>query len=284
MAYAFLHERGLIGLSGEDAREFLQGLVSNDIRRLQEGGAVYAALLSPQGKFLHDFFIALRGGIFFLDVDKVHLPNLMQRLNLYKLRSKVTIAEEKNSAVAAIWDAEFSIKNSEFSFPDPRLRQLGYRIMGNAEVIEQRCQAQHLQAGDYDRMRLELGVPDGARDMVADKSLLLEFGFEDLHGVDFNKGCYVGQEVTARSKHRAQLRKFIYQVKAHETLPPAGTPVFLGETEIGQMRSSSENIGLALLKLADVEMAEKSNKELYAGAISLKATLPQWVIHRPAAE
>jgi len=267
--HAMLTDRAVISLSGDDAREFLQGLISNDVRKLEDGQMIYAALLSPQGKFLHDFFVLLRGGVFYLDVDASRAADLLQRLNIYKLRSKVSINLENKLRVAASWGGGGN------GISDPRLPQLGYRIIG--EVLAE-------GADDYERHRLELGIPDGAKDMLFDKSLLLEFGFEDLHGVDFNKGCYVGQEVTARSKHRGQVRKFIYQVHANAALPPAGTPIFLGDAESGQMRSSRGNIGLAILRVMDVDAAQKSNKEFHSGNVMLKASLPQWVIHKPSPE
>jgi len=273
MRYATLPRR-IIEVSGDDAAAFLQGLVSNDVSRLQKGEAVYAALLTPQGKFLHDFFLVPQGASILIDCDKDSLPDLLARLTMYKLRSKVTIGAKENLGVAAIWGNQ---KPEMEVFPDPRLAQLGWRAVGDINAIASGCKPATFD--DYERFRLELGVPDGARDMVRDKSLLLEFGFEDLHGVDFKKGCYVGQEVTARSKYRGQVRRFIYQVRADKVLPPAGTPVVLADVPVGELRSVAGNIGLALLKVEAVEKAQ----EFHAAGVACKAALPSWVLHPPKA-
>jgi len=304
MHYTHLAGRALIECSGEDASVFLQGLVSNDVSRLRDGVAVYAALLAPQGKFLHDFFLLPWQNSILIDCDSQSLPDLLQRLKAYRLRSKVTVgAMAENIGVAAIWDDPdvkcqmSNVKNSTslpfdscpltFAFPDPRLPQLGWRIVGDIVAISAWCQGQGMQPADdtaYDRLRLELGVPEGVCDMVREKSLLLEFGFEDLHGVDFRKGCYVGQEVTARSKYRGQVRRFIYAVRAVAgTLPASGTPVMLGDAPAGELRSGLGSIGLALLKVAEVEKANRSGADLYAEGAVLKAMLPPWVSHPPKA-
>ncbi len=291
MRYLRLAHRALIACSGEDVPAFLQGLVSNDVSRLKKGEAVYAALLTPQGKFLHDFFLLPWQNSILVDCDRPSLPDLWQRLNMYKLRSKVTVAAKEDIGVVALWgdkDSGFGIQDSGFEvFPDPRLPQLGYRIVGETAAIEAWCVDRKMDQSsieEYDRLRLELGIPEGTRDMIQNKSLLLEFGFEDLHGVDFKKGCYVGQEVTARSKYRGQVRRFIYQVRAaNGTLPPPGTPVMLDDAPIGELRSSAGNIGLALLKVAEVEKANATRAGLRIGDIPLTASIPPWVTHPPVA-
>jgi len=283
--------RRLIELSGDEAAVFLQGLVSNDVSRLHKGDAVYAALLTPQGKFLHDFFLLSWQNSILIDCDRDALPDLLSRLTMYKLRSKVIIAAlPENRGVAAIWgNQEPEIRNQKPEiriFPDPRLAQMGWRAVGEIEAVKSWCSDQKAgqnSSEDYDRLRLELGVPEGARDMIREKSLLLEFGFEDLHGVDFRKGCYVGQEVTARSKYRGQVRKFIYQAHAADALPLPGTPVMLEGVPAGELRSSAGNIGLALLNVAMVEKAQAGNMNFHAEGIAFKPTLPPWVAHPPKA-
>lgn len=265
--YAILPQRGVISVLGDDRVDFLQGLVTNDVRKLSGGHALYAALLSPQGKFLHDFFLISRGDAILIDCDKAQLPTLLKRLSMYKLRSKVSI-EATDMGVAAAWGTSAP----EHGFADPRLPELGFRIIGDVATAD-------ASEEDYERHRLMLGVPDGARDMIENKSLLMEFGFEDLHGVDFSKGCYVGQEVTARSKHRGQVRRFIYSVRAGEALPPAGTKVTLDGAEVGEIRSSLGETGLALLRVEAVQKAEA----FQCGNTRLKASLPEWVTHPPKA-
>lgn len=283
MLYSLLPQRALISLSGADAEIFLQGLVSNDVHKLKPGMAMYAALLSPQGKFLHDFFLYRRGDAILLDADKARLPDLLARLSLYKLRAKVAIETlPESEGIIAMWEEKNSppyvlpAGGGNILVSDPRLPPLGYRLIGDAEKIKTFAAAQGWKEetpAAYDAMRIGLGVPDGAYDMIIDRSFLLEFGFEYLHGVDFSKGCYVGQEVTARSKHRAQLRKSLYQVKsAGAELPPPETKIMAGETEIGQLRSHAGSIGLAVLK---VEEAAKGN--LRAGEMEITASRPLWM-------
>jgi folate-binding protein YgfZ len=283
MHYSQLLNRKLIEISGDDAVVFLQGLVSNDVARLKEGDAAYAALLSPQGKFLHDFFLLRQHDTILMDCDAASLSDLLARLAMYKLRAKVTISAKEELGIVAVWGDQ---KSPMGGFADPRLTDMGWRIPGNVKAICDQCEQQGIRAAApdaYERLRLESGLPDGARDMVRDKSLLLEFGFEDLHGVDFAKGCYVGQEVTARSKYRGQVRKFIYRVEAHETLPETGTPVTLDGAPAGEIRSSLGNAGLALLGVAAVEKAYAENKHFMAGNAVFKAILPSWVSHPPKA-
>ncbi len=286
MHYALLPQRALMSLFGEDTVPFLQGLVSNDVTKLKEGAAMYAALLSPQGKFLHDFFLYKRGEAILLDIDKARLPDLVQRLKMYKLRSKVAIEVlPESEGVVAVWGIPSPLRGEEL-FADPRLPELGCRIVGDRAKIKTFCEEKKWQAvasDAYDRMRLELGVPDGARDMIIDRSFLLEFGFEDLHGVDFNKGCYVGQEVTARSKFRAQLRKSLYQVKSDGAeLPPPGTRVTAGGTEIGELRSHSGDTGLAILRIEEVG---KATAPLMAAGVTIaSAAIPNWIASPPSSD
>lgn len=274
MPHAVLSQRAIIRLSGDDTLSFLQGLVSNDVLRLQEGGVVYAAMLTPQGKFLHDFFIYRWRGAIYLDVNKIHEPDLLIRLRMYRLRAKIEIETVTHKGVAAVWD-EPSLKPEAdlLAVRDPRYVPLGWRVLGDIDILASWCKAQG-EAGDYEAMRIAHGIPDGEIDMIAGKSLLLEFGFEDLHGVDFNKGCYVGQEVTARSKHRGQVRKFLYQVKADAPLPPPGTPVVQDSTQVGELCSVAGNTGLAQLR------TESADAVLYAKDVKITVTLPPWVTTR----
>jgi tRNA-modifying protein YgfZ len=270
MQYTPLPDRALLKLSGEDTVSFLQGLVSNDVAKLKPGQAVYAALLSPQGKYLHDFFLIADGDAVLLDGEKHRLDDLLKRLQLYKLRSKVTIDRlPENIGVAALWGKGDAPKDA---FADPRLPQLGWRMIGDMGKI---LGFERATPEDYDRHRLALGVPDGSRDMTPDRSLLLECGFEELHGVDFKKGCYVGQEVTARSKFRAQLRKFLYQVTSLAgELPEAGTEIKAGDTVVGEMRSHAGNTGLALVRTEELESSKGA--AILAAGLPVTVALPAW--------
>jgi folate-binding protein YgfZ len=288
MPYSFLPHRQLLRLTGDDTIPFLQGLISNDISHLDEGRMLYSALLSPQGKFLHDFFIVRWKGIYWLDCDASRMPDLQARLMLYRLRSKVTIEPAGDDMVVAVaWDAEIpAVTNPDYVVAvDPRLASMGVRAVGTREALEHYLGAETaLPAAAYDAWRISHAVPDGIRDMIADKSLLLEFGYEQLHGVDFNKGCYVGQEVTARSKFRAQLKKALYLVRAESgDLPEAGTQILGGEVVAGELRSSAGGIGLALLRPAELETISQSGFPLRAGHVVITAEIPSWWAQENAA-
>ena len=276
MPYAPLNNRSLIALSGDDTLPFLQGLVSNDVLRLPQTGIVYAALLTPQGKFLHDFFILAQDDKVLIDCENDRRSELMQRLLKYRLRSKVTLETVDDLSVSALWNEPPPTGRGITFFPDPRISALGWRILSKSEELT--ASFTQVNEEDYDLHRLTLGVPEGGRDLIPEKSFLLPFGFEDLHGVDFNKGCYVGQEVTARSKHRGQLRKYIYQVTgSQKDLPAAGTPIYCNDTLVGEMHSSRGSIGLAVLNRDEVEKAHALHINLRCGDQLLKERLPDWV-------
>jgi folate-binding protein YgfZ len=270
MFYTPLLQRSVLAVSGADAESFLQGLISNDIRKLAPGTMLYAAMLSPQGKFLHDFFLARRGDAILMDCDGARVNDLVSRLTLYKLRAQVAI-ERLSENMGALWgsNSALSTQHSALIFPDPRLAEMGYRIIGAIDTSEW----QQADIAAYEMHRLTLGVPDGAQDMLIDKSFLLEVGFEQLHGVDFNKGCYVGQEVTARSKFRGQVRKHLYQVQGERELPPLGTKIMQDGAEVGELRSHAGTIGLAIIRIEAVE----KNTPLTADGVTISASFPSWV-------
>ncbi len=289
-----LADRGVIGLAGEDARAFLQGLISNDIARVAPGRAIYAALLTPQGKFLFDFLIAEAADGLLLDVEAHRAADLARRLSLYRLRAKVRIADLGGSwrvfALQGERAAERTGLGSEagsarpfgggVAFVDPRLAPLGVRAIVPAAGGPEALAALGLHPGtaaDYDRHRLALGVPDGSRDIAVDKSFLLECNVEELNGIDFDKGCYVGQELTARTKFRATVRKRLFRVDVDGPMPEPGTPILLGDKEAGIMRSGIDGVGLALLRLEIVDEARASGAPLVAGSSRLTPVKPDWV-------
>jgi folate-binding protein YgfZ len=291
--YALLPERGLVRLSGSDARGFLQALVSNDVDRLGRQQAIYAALLTPQGKYLHDFFVVAWAGALWLDCERSRQADLQRRLTLYRLRSKLDITDANGEfAVAAVFGGEAPAalglpaeggRGREHAggivYVDPRLPELGARailpLAGAAAALAALGFAPAAD-GDYDAHRLSLGVPDGSRDLEVEKTLLLEAQFEALHGVDFAKGCYVGQELTARTKYRGLLKRQLYQVEGEAPLPPPGTPVMSGTSEAGTMRTSRGRTGLALLRIEEVAAAESGGTPLLAGQVRIRAISPIW--------
>ncbi len=270
---SILSDRAVIAVRGEDARTFLQGLITNDINKVTRQTAIFAALLSPQGKFLHDFFIMELEGNLLLETAKATATDVIKRLSMYKLRAKVEIAEMPHMRVGAEW-GQIGISNLESGnfvlYKDPRLAELGNRfILYNSEF--QILNSQNESA--YELHRLKLGVPEGNADLTYNRSFPMQWGYDKLNAIDFNKGCYVGQEVTARSKHLGELRKLVHQVTADKELPPKDTPVMSGEKEVGTMAGSMGAVGLALLNIE----AAHSGKPLYTGGIEIKASLPQWI-------
>ena len=235
-----LPSRAVLSVSGADRVSFLQGLVSNDVALAGPGRAVWAALLTPQGKWLADFFILSDGERLLLDVEAAQRDDLARRLTRFRLRAQVAIAPETLDVYAG-WDG-FAPLGPAFpkAVPDPRLAQAGWRILGNDLPVS-------ADAADYDLHRLRLGLPDGSRDMEAEKSTLLEAGFDELGGVSWSKGCYMGQELTARTKYRGLIKRRLMPVSA-AALPAPGTPVLRDGAEVGSLRSSRGGIGLALLR------------------------------------
>lgn len=270
MAYDFLTDRLVFMIAGDDAIPFLQGLITNDATKLAAGEPLYAALLSPQGKFLHDFFLIPHEGAILLDTNRERADDLLKRLNLYKLRSKVIITPQLGLSVMASWREQIETKDVT-AITDPRMPALGTRLYGAREALEQIAISR--EHANYEAHRIALAVPDGAKDMQYDKSLLLEFEFESLNGVSFSKGCYVGQEVTARSKFRGQVRKSIYAVESDAPLPPAGTPVMSSSNTVGELKSVSGLRGIALLHN---EQLEKS-AVIITGNVTLHCHHPVWI-------
>jgi tRNA-modifying protein YgfZ len=291
--YVLLADRGVLALRGGDAQTFLQGLLSNDVAEISDERAGYGALLTPQGKFLFDLFIAQEGAQLLLESEAVRLEQLLRRLLMYRLRSKVEIEDvSARFAVAALIgddvpglldlpDRPGAARALEqgLVFIDPRLARLGARALlpkDAATAILADLGFTEIEHAAYERLRLTLGVPDGSRDLVVEKSTLLESGFEELNGVDFAKGCFVGQELTARMKYRGLVRKRLMPVTFTGAPPPPGTIIRLGGREAGEMRSGIDGQGLALLRLEQVEKAKAEGLPLMAGDTEILPVAPAW--------
>jgi tRNA-modifying protein YgfZ len=288
---AMLQSRAVLNVSGPDARSFLQGLVTNDMNRVSRERALYAALLTPQGKFLFDFFIVEDDG-FWLDCAADRAADLKKRLTMYKLRADVKISDEADLAIAAVAGAAPPGLPAQaepgqawpvcggVAFADPRLIELGFRLIAPRIQLEADIAAAGVPVADeaaYDRHRLALGIPEGGVDIEPDKSFLLESNFDELHGVDFRKGCYVGQELTARTKHRGTIRKRLIPVNVSGPLPAPGTPVTAGEVTLGEVRSGRGGRALALIRLDRYETARTSGERLTAGEAGLTLDPPEWL-------
>ena len=287
--FVVLDDRGILAVSGPDRRAFLQGLVSNDVDKIAADRALYAALLTAQGKYLHDFIMAAAGEAIWLDAEAARLADLKRRLSIYRLRAKVTLDELPELAVAAVFgDGVFGVLNlpeqpgaarpfaGGLALVDPRLAALGARvILPRTELREALVAAGVAQAdfAAYDRHRLALGIPDSSRDLIVEKSILLESGFDELNGVDWQKGCYIGQELTARTKYRGLIKKRLFPVRIDGPTPAPGTVLSLDGKEAGEMRSSRDGFGLALLRLD----AAAQDRGLSADGATLAAMRPDWM-------
>lgn len=290
MPYALLESRGLIAIEGEDTDTFLQGLISYDVTKVTAEQAGYSAFLTAQGKFLHDFFLIRVGNRLVLDCEGERLADLKKRLGMYKLRAKVTLSDVSDEfAVTVAWDggmaAAFGLgdeagaameRDGGAVYVDPRLATAGVRA-----VLPKAAAATMAAAGlepsseaEYDRARMALGLADGSRDMAIEKALLLENGFEELNGVDWRKGCYMGQELTARTRYRGLVKKRLLPVAIDGPTPQPGTPILLGGKEAGEMRSGTDGLGLALMRLEYLSQAET----FQCGEATLRPSKPDWVV------
>lgn len=291
-----LPDRGLVGLGGIDAREFLQNLVSNDVRRLAPDCTIYALLLTPQGKFLYDFFVVEiahkeAGTQLLLDCERDRVDDLISRLTLYRLRANVVIENlsdhfEVRAAFGGPAAIEIGLNAAPGStrfeaggavFVDPRLADLGIRAILPLGQSLKITSAQTAAVDDYELHRLRLGVPDGSHDLDVNRTFPLEAGLEDLHAIDYGKGCYVGQELTARTHYRGTVRKRLFPVTVDGPLPEYGTAVLLGDQRAGDVRSGRDGQALAMLRFEHVEEAERTGAVLTAGSATLTPHRRHWM-------
>ena len=291
--YCLLPGRGVLRLSGADALTFLQALITRDLDSLSPEQAVYGALLTPQGKYLFDFFLARQGDALLLDGEAARLGALAKRLNMYRLRADVQITD-----ISADWEvcaafgstvattlaltggAGAAMAYGEgVAFMDPRLDGAGARIIaptGQGGAMLAAAGIGPGEAAEYDYFRLGLALPDSGRDLVVEKSLMLESNLEFLRGVDFDKGCFVGQELTARTKYRALVRKRLLPARIDGPLPDPGTPLLVAEKEVAVMRSGQGDRGLALVRLDRLAEAGGLGQSLTAGEAKVTLLMPDW--------
>jgi folate-binding protein YgfZ len=261
---AHLPGRGVIAVSGPDRVTFLNGLVSNDVALTAPGRAVWAALLTAQGRYVTDFFAFADGERLLLDAPASAVPDLIKKLSRYRLRAAVVLEDASESLrVYAAWDG--MPPEVPVTAPDPRLREAGYRLI-SAEPLNTNA-TEHA----YAAFRLSLGLPDGPPDLEPEKTLLLEAGFDELGGVDWQKGCYMGQELTARTKYRGLVKRRLVPVTLDGGNAPPGTPVLAEGAEAGTIRSSAGALALAMLRVDALQ------KPLIAGNALVKPKIPPWM-------
>ena len=262
-----LHDRALISVSGPDWRSFLQGLITQDVETLAVGELRYGALLTPQGRLLFDMFLKGETEGALLDVHAARRHELAQRLAMYRLRAKVTV-ETPDGGVFALWGGEAV---SEGWTPDPRLPGLGFRGYGLASPPA--AGAELVEPEAYEEHRLALGVTDPARDCADEGAYPIEVNFDLLNGIDFKKGCFVGQETTSRMKRRAQIRSRLVPLTFDGAPPAAGAEVLAGASlRAGEVRSGRDGRALALLRLDRAQGAE-----LTVDGRPVQIDLPAWI-------
>ena len=282
-----LPHRALVLVQGADRFSFLQGMISNDVRHLESGEAMWAAFLTAQGKFLHEFFAVPHNDGILLECERDRRADLITRLSRYRLRAKVTLAPDDTLEVGVAWgaDAAALLKTSEILgavaplgggvlYTDPRVAGAGVRFALPADHVGAHLEKLGLHvSADYDAHRIALGLPDGSRDLEVEKALLLENGFAELHGVDFDKGCYIGQELTARTHYRALIKKRLMPVLIDGEPPAPGASLTLNGADAGEMRSVFGNKGLALVRLD----AWRSGSALESGRAKITPQRPAWM-------
>ncbi|CAN7572519.1 folate-binding protein [Bosea sp. LjRoot9] len=280
MSATRLIDRGVIRVSGEDARDFLQNLVTNDLDPVTPERAGYGALLTPQGKIICDFFIVALshedGGGFLLDVPLLQTTDLMKRLKLYKLRAKVTLDDlSEASAVIASTDGSPLPEDSGLIYADPRLPALGQR------AITDRAGVEEIAADDtetYHARRIALGVPDGGRDFAYGNAFPHEALLDQLGGVSFKKGCYIGQEVVSRMQHRGTARTRIVPVVFTEGIAcETGAEATAGTKALGRIGSGAKGRGLAMLRLDRVADALSEGLTLNGGGLAFVLAKPDFI-------
>ena len=274
MEPAHLEDRAVIAITGAEARGFLQGLITNDIEGLSPGRGIYAALLTPQGKILFDFLIAEGEGAILLDCAATAAEGLLKRLRLYKLRAKVEIELRAQLGVYVALAGHPENRPTDYAaravtFPDPRLAALGMRSIASRDEMPARIG----DAAVYHVHRLVLGVPE-ADDFGSDRMFALDAGLDELHGVSFEKGCYVGQELTARMKHRGTARKRLLLVTADKLAAP-GTAVMAKDVSLGEIVSVHGGRGFALIRLDRLEEAQGA--ALTADGAPVTLTKQDWL-------
>ena len=281
MKAAFLSDRGVVKVSGEDARNFLNGLITTDVTLLRPGLGRFGALLTPQGKITVDFLItevpAGHGGGFLIDCPRALAQGLADKLGFYKLRAKVSVENLSESlGVLAAWDGDLSVK-PDLAFADPRHELLGWRILIPEELapkVTDLIGADLVDPKAYDAHRIASSVPRGGLDFTYGDAFPHETNMDRLHGVDFDKGCYVGQEVVSRMQHRGTARTRMIRVMLDGGAPEPGAAIVAGDKPVGTMGSTAGHNGLALLRVDRVADAIAEGIPLTVGGLTIHLAEP----------
>jgi folate-binding protein YgfZ len=281
MKAAFLPDRGVVKVSGHDARDFLNGLLTTDVALLRPGLGRFGALLTPQGKITTDFLITEappgHGGAFLVDCPRALAQGLADKLGFYRLRAKVVIENLSDSlGVLAVWDGDPALK-PDLAFADPRNAALGWRILVPRELAKKAADligAEMVDSTAYDAHRVASGVPRGGVDFMYGDAFPHETNMDRLHGVDFDKGCYVGQEVVSRMQHRGTARTRTVRIILDGPAPEPGAVVLAGDKPVGTMGSAAGHHGLALIRIDRAADALASGTPLTSGGLAIRIAEP----------
>ena len=285
MQAAFLPDRGVVKVSGEDARNFLNGLVTSDLTELKPGLARFGALLTPQGKIIVDFLIteapAGHGGGFLFDCPRALAQALTDKLRFYKLRAKLKVENLSDSlGVIAAWGGDLAMQ-PDLTFTDPRAPTLGTRILAPQDLAEKVAVligADLVGPEAYEAHRIACGAPRGGLDFIYGDAFPHETNMDRLHGVDFDKGCYVGQEVVSRMQHRGTARTRTVKIILDGPSPETGSPILAGDKQVGTVGSTADNKGLALVRTDRVAEALAAGLALTAGGLPLRLAEPEAIL------
>ena len=265
---ARLDRRAVVAVGGSDAQKFLNDLVTADVADAGGNRAVYAALLTPQGKIIFDFIIFRDGDTFLFDLPRDKVAEFAKRLGFYRLRANVTIAERPEIKVVAGWNGA-TTPPAGISAADPRLPDLGWRALAGGDVVTDATEA------DYDAHRIARGIPEGGLDFAFGDAFPHDVDMDQLHGVAFTKGCYVGQEVVSRMEHRHTARRRVVVARAADRLP-ANSEVLAAGRPIGTLGSSAGELALALVRLDRAKDAMDRGEPLTAAGVPLSLSIPEW--------
>ncbi len=279
-----LPDRAVLEIGGEDRASFLQGLVTSDVAGVAEGQGLFAGLLTPQGKILFDFFIMPRGDAFLVDCPKAMAGDLIKRFTMYRLRAKVTIADvSAHWRVGATWGdgaADWAGAKAAAAYPDPRLPALGFRLF----LAEGPTPAFPAQIEDYEAHRIHSTVPEGRKDYAYGEAFPHDACYDQLNGVSFKKGCFVGQEVVSRMQHRGTARTRVLAVSAKAPLPQGGADILADGSSVGRLGSVAGEAGVALARLDRVRDALAKGQTFTASGAAVELSAPSWASYSLSAE
>ena len=262
--YFINNDSRFINIGGEDRQNFLQGLISNDINLCNRNNPIYSCILSPQGKFLADFFVIELNGNYLIEIHNQFFDNILQKLQLYKLKSKVTITENNDFISYVLFNNNKKIKdpNHAISFQDPRNNNIGIKFILNANntFLLKEWNLKPVDINYYKEILMKNLIPYSPDDLIENKSLLLENNFQNINAINWDKGCYVGQEITARMKYRALLKKKIYTLEIIYGSVKVGEKITINDISIGEIISITKKFSIAMLKIDAANVIIKNDK------------------------